>query len=96
MIIYLLILYSYYCKLKIPYRCISKIYREWSSSHNIIRPFKDNKKLNKRCDTRNHSFYENKRNGKMASEMNSSFENNSVNELESVKINLDQGKYHQK
>ena len=85
LIIYLLIFYSYYCKLKIPYRCISKIYREWSSSHNIIRPFKHNRNLNKRWDTCDHPFYEKVLNGEMIPEISSLFENYSVNKLESMK-----------
>ena len=92
---YLQIFYSYYCKLKIPYRFIFTTYRECSSSHNIIRLFKHNKNLNKRWNTCNHPFYENILNGNIIPEMISLFENNSLNEIESVKTIPVQGKYHQ-
>ena len=34
-----------------------KTYREWTFIHKINVPLKDNKNLNKGCDTRNHPFY---------------------------------------
>ena len=43
--------------IQIPCRCILTTYKEWTLIHIINVPFKDNKKLNKRWDTRSHPFY---------------------------------------
>ena len=54
-------------KLKIliqtPCRCILKTYKEWTFIHKINVPFKYNKNLNERWDTRNHPFCEQVLNG---------------------------------
>ena len=41
-----------------PCRCILKTYKEWIFIHKINIPFKDNRNLNERWDTRDHPFYE--------------------------------------
>ena len=80
---------------KIPCRCISKTYREWSSCHNKKYPFKHNNNLNKRWDVRNHPFYENVIRGNGIHDMNFSMASNSVDVNESFKQDLLEGKYDQ-
>ena len=43
--------------IQIPCWCILKTYKEWAFIHKINVPFKNNKNLNERWDTRNHPFY---------------------------------------
>ena len=43
--------------IQIPCMCILKTYKEWIFIYKINVPFKDNKNLNERWDTRNHPFY---------------------------------------
>ena len=49
--------------IQIPCKCILKTYKKWTFIHKINVPFKDNKNLNERWDTRNHPFYKQVLNG---------------------------------
>ena len=70
-IIYFKVLFIFILLLffQIPCRCILKIYREWIYIHKTNVPFKDNKNLNKRWDTRNHPFYQKVLNGNFFTSM---------------------------
>ena len=64
---------------QIPCRCVLKTYRKWSYIHKINVPFKDNKSLNKRWDTRNHLFYQQVSNGNLFPKENISSKGNENN-----------------